>query len=704
MRKIIKMLLKPSTGIRRIASEEPLFEGAGIFFLSVLIGNIELVSKFFISARAAIFNSFALVSLWLGALALGDAMVAGIIKLIHPASSRKLDTERVRKLVIVQMFISSILLFRPILSLFISIRLSWVLIFIWGATLVLIAVVSIWNIEEIKAAIAMTAGAVLIFVGAHFLAPGDPGVPSEHFNDFSGMIRELAEPAGISILSPLPEYGAVEFTEVRDYLIWFSQRRESIVSSYAKAGAGSLFLSQGMTGEAEEVYRELMNSPGLSVSLYRSVQMSLKDILTEEEFALLPRVFNGGEWRPVLKLWNIPYTLSGLGSEPGWIRVLHNIIFSWDTEELHPHMEDVLTSLRSSDYEDDIYYWLGQRFENEKDIDTAVEYYHAAINSANTVSEGRWEKEGLLEYADRKLGSPGILRVKYRLPYSMLAIGRIMIERGEYDSAVKKLLNASSEFPGHWAAGAALSYAAYASEASGDYARAERIYRRILSEYPERLFSRRAELMRRIVRDSSEELLDTYSSHLDKYIQGEREAAYKGFRLIIEDYPDSALAAELRISLSDSEYFTYDEAALYLSEARRNHPFSDRREYADTLLSGIILRKDGARAAADYLVLRAEYILEKTDRVPLNILRTAALYCVRAGDPAAAKDIYGIIIEKSASVSDVIRARFALAGLLEEEGKNSRALEEYLRIASEDKPRSYWSWRASQRISYLSEL
>ena len=118
MKRIISMIFKPLKAVAEISDEEPIFSGIFIFAVSVLLGNINLVRHFFVSWQVAVFNCAALVFLWGGVMVLIDLILTGILKLLNSSPSKIINIERFRKLIVVQLNIAVILIFRPVLELF----------------------------------------------------------------------------------------------------------------------------------------------------------------------------------------------------------------------------------------------------------------------------------------------------------------------------------------------------------------------------------------------------------------------------------------------------------------------------------------------------------------------------------------------------------------------------------------------------------
>ena len=171
MKRIISMIFKPLKAVAEISDEEPIFSGIFIFAISVLLGNINLVRHFFVSWQAAVFNCFALVFLWGGVMVMIDLILTGILKLLNSSPSKIINMERFRKLIVVQLNIAVILIFRPVLELFTTNIISWVIVFVWGALLILFTVVSLWNVTEIKAAISIGVAVAAVFFGVKIFKP-----------------------------------------------------------------------------------------------------------------------------------------------------------------------------------------------------------------------------------------------------------------------------------------------------------------------------------------------------------------------------------------------------------------------------------------------------------------------------------------------------------------------------------------------------
>ncbi|GEM_PF-2908437 len=170
MKRLIGIIIKPAEEIAKIGEDGLKVSSVIIFALAVIAGNIE-VATFSIAygLRYFLCSVALLVFSWAGLIFIADLIIAAVVGLVNPVSSSLLNRKRMRKLFMIQMNISVILVFRPLFSLIISSRLAWILIFIWGFTLVLVAVVHLWGIPEIKAALAVGVASALVLVGGRYL-------------------------------------------------------------------------------------------------------------------------------------------------------------------------------------------------------------------------------------------------------------------------------------------------------------------------------------------------------------------------------------------------------------------------------------------------------------------------------------------------------------------------------------------------------
>ena len=709
MKTIFKLFLKPTSTIKKVAADEPLFQSVAIFIVSVLVGNFGLVSNFFISPRAAIFNSFALVAIWFAALILADLMTLCVIRFLHPAPSKNLYAERFRKFLIVQMYVSAILIFRPIISLFAPVSLAWELMFIWGETLLLIALVNIWETEEIKAAIAIGAGAVLVFLGGHLLKPREPAVCTEEFKEFSTAIESVSAPAFINIFEPVPEPGSYNKNDIFELLKWFSLEKHPPLSLYARAAQARLCVISGEEEEGAKIYSDFLKKKEISPLLYRTIKFSLKGLLGDEDYALLPGICDAADWHPILSFWNIPQTFSDSGSEAGWMSVLYDIIQKRDMDEIRPRVDKFIQNYSTQDYADDENYWMGLRMSKEKNLEAALDYFGAALEASYPVTKERWEKEGLLKYSDMLLGGINILQEEYRVPSSLLAMGGIMLSSGDISGAEKKFLRLNFKFPGHWSAGAGLSFAATCAEISGEFRRAKRIYRKIISGYSGTLFERRASLMLEILQDSSLEELEHYCLILKEYHTGDRESLFVKIQEFTNLYPDSPLAYELAIALSGIDTVDKDNLILSLKAAALHHPYGNRRVSAGLRASDLISSMEGARAGADYLFNLAKTLSETDGASKENfpdaysLAEVAAIRYLESENYSLLFDVNSFIIDDSPSKYTQERAGFLSAYVQELANRNyDRALESYSALTSEASGK-FWGWRAAERIKSLSK-
>ena len=714
MKNPLLFLLRPSAEIDRLSEEEPLFTGLLVFVVSVILGNLELVRSFFINWRAAIFNIFALISLWAGAMALGDLIYAFAVRLINPVSSDILSGERTRKFFIIQLHLSAILVFRPLLSLFLSIRLSWVLIFIWGATLVLMAAVRLWRVTELKGALALAAASVTIFAGSGILQPRENYALSDDFYKLVGEVSSSVCFDRVRLFHAEDPSTGFETGTVLKNLLYFADRNPGSPSvSYVYLAAARLSEDMDKHSEAEDIYRRLIRFGDAPSGVLRTARMNLRRHLSEEEYALIPSRPGATDWRPVLNLWKIPENFSDAGAEPGWAAVIYDIINTKPLEDFKEDLLEVLENSQSSAYVDDMYFWLARRMMREGETGSAMDYYRESASSAGRAGRERWKVEGEVEFLDRILGSGEILKEKHREPYALLDLGELLFKKGEYKEARSLLNRLSRRYRPHWAACRALEVTARIALVEGNPVKAADIYEEIEEEYRGRFPVARARRMRKVIEQDAQVpgLIETYASGLELWFSGEPESAFKIFNTLSEDHPDTLLSEELVFERAGMyrNKGEYVRAASEFAAGYSKYPDSSRRidfawEKGRSFESG----GDYTRAADVYSRALQEYgpdfVSPVSERPAVHFAwRAAALYRDKLEDPAAAEEIYRSVTENSENPDNIARSIYE-KGLVQENFYHAyrQALEVYVNLLS-SYPETLWGSLAVDRIKKLSE-
>ncbi len=711
MSKIFNIIFRPSKTISIIADEEPVFSSLFIFTISVLIGNISLVKDFFINGRVLIFNSLALVFLWGGAMVIVDLILAGILMLISQSSSKILNLERFRKLIIVQLNVSIILILKPLIDIFTSSILSWIIIFILASVLMLITVVSLWDTTEIKAALSIGIAVVIVFSGIKALKPSEY-LYSKDFFVLNELIREnlKEEKAGLLGFKDF-KFGKENLIEIIQAVDKFAEEKpDSKILPYCILIKAKALLLINKSTEAVVLFRRLITLKGVPLNVYRTAAMNLYQFIPEKEFLLLPLDDSVSKWRKIFELWRIPVKISSYRDSINRICSVRMIIQNENLSEVEKHMDVIINNFSNSDFEDDIYFWIGARYEREGNLNAALKYYKNSIN-LSVVDIEKIKIESAIRYIEERMGID-ILEEKLQPPYAMAKAARIYEILGRKKEANNLYLKLIKDYPGHSLAEKALVELALNKEEKGKFKEAVELYRRLLNNYPLGSLKHKVLHKKNIIEKNlgDKELLSLYSSAWRKWQTGKYSKAIKLYKKLIDDFPESEMAWELQYNIA--QYFRKN--GKYMDAIRefrtgykrfKNSPrgfdfgwqigncLSDDLHYYLSALEWYEEMK------GDY---SKEYIAPVSGITAIDIAWKSAAICKKyLRDYSKAKQIYAEIIESYSNNEIVAKALFESAQIDEEKyHKYSQATSQYNTIISKY-PDTLWKEKARKRLESI---
>ncbi len=716
MKNIKRIFTSPRSAVKKIGEEEPLFSGLLIFAVSVAVANAGFIKSIESGVRPAIFNLFALIFLWGGALTLANLIITAVQKIINPSVSSLLDAERVIKLTVVEFHIASFLLLKPLLDLFLSGTVVWVLLISWTIILAIVAVSHIWAVTEIKSALSVLAALFFVLLGSRLLRP-----PCEY--DFSREIRDFREEvfsaahtgAGeISLFYPYGSSGEAP-SRLMDVAERFSAEKPSkVVSGFASLVKAAIKEGEGNIPEAADLYsRVALSYEEVPPPLYRAAMTSLSRIISPRRFSLLPLDGKLSRWEKVLRLWRIPVRLSYSRGNSGLIGPVKETISEEDASLLPSKVKVFKNNFRQTDFYDDICFWAGERFREEGLYEPALEYYKKARESFDSYSPAREEVESFAFELSFIIPGAEILPQRYRPPEALLAAAGIYFKKNDFRSAVKKINILTKKYSGHIAAGRGLALKAKIYEKEEEFDKAASIYGKIIKDYPASAVALQAGRKKSVIRENAEKagLLEAYMVIEDKYSLGLIGPAIEASRMLIKEYPGTKLAARLNYSIGD--YYrsrgSYRSAVEEFRTTFENYGESDYGFEAALAASGILF--DRLRNSRQALELLGEI----ADRYPpeyrsgisgLSVTETAfraASISEKSGDYRGASRIYNLIARDS-DVGEISARALYLNARLEEKAyrRYSDAVSLYREVIS-NHPRTPYAFKASEGLNRIYE-
>ncbi len=471
--KIHSIIFNPRKTISAIVDEEPVFYGIFIFIVSVIIGNINWVSKFFIRWQTGVIYSFSLILLWAGLMIVIDLILTMFLKLINPTSSNVLNMERFRKLVIVQMNISAILLFKPVLDIFLSCKMSWIVLFVWAVILVLIAITCLWEITEIKAAVSASVAVISIFIFIKVIRLPNEYVFSKDFKKLENMVIEncIAEEMGLLQISGQGSCGREKIFKLINEIERFAvDNRDSVTVPYCNLIKSRLMLAEGMSKEAIEQLKRIAASEKLQLNAYKTSILKLFELIPEKEFEMLPLDNSADKWRKILEFWNIPADLSNYKDDAIRAARVKNRIDNGKLNIIEKNIANIVNNFFNSYFIDDIYFWLAEKYEKNKKYEEAIKYYEKSheVSKLNEQDSNRMKIESMMNSIEEYVGI-SILEERVRGPYAIFRTAKIYERIGKQKEGMllySKLLN---EYYDHSLSANAVIELAYNSEKNGRY-------------------------------------------------------------------------------------------------------------------------------------------------------------------------------------------------------------------------------------------
>ncbi|MGM0441196.1 MAG: tetratricopeptide repeat protein [Elusimicrobiota bacterium] len=674
MKKILNIIFKPKKGVQEILETEPIFSGLFIFILSVIAGNFNLMKNIAEPGISiALYHIFIVILLWAGVLSIVNLLITGIIKMLTTFSSGILTGERFRKLFIAELYISVILILRPLFAIFISNKLAWIILFIWGVTLILLSIISLWNITEIKGALVLGTSLLIVFLGYRFIKEEREYIDDGDFKVFIEDIDKTLPAENVELLgfknSDSENY---DYKELVDTLDTFTDKYpESPVLPYALLIKGRIKHFKGEIKQAEKSYKKILKYDKLPSNIKNTVLLNLKDMLSKQEYMELPLSNTALKWKDNLRIMGFPQNFAYYRGNIRTVYTVNKFIDSRETFKSSTTLSAVISNIKGTEFEDDIHFKVAQKLTQKEDSAGAEEYFNKAIQSGTRASKNRIRVESVINYIEQRTGLD-MLTEKFTPPFALLQKAKFLKEKGntkEAAAAYRELLNRFSE---HILGSEALMELAKIAEEEGEFKQAALHYRTLLSKYPLSHLRQKA-VHKKILIDHNldkPDLLYSYSRAWKKWQQEEYGEAIKIYRSLIEKFPDSEVAYELQFNIG--KYYKnngdYMEA---LSDFRAGY-----RKFKDTPRGfdfgcqvGEILHENlkyYRRAVNWYKALSKEY--EAGYQSPLSglenidIMWTAADICKeKLRDYNEAKNIYYDVQERFNDPNIVARALYNIA-------------------------------------------
>lgn len=709
MNRILSVIFRPSKALTAIANEEPVFSSLLIFTLSVLAGNILWVRDFFISWQAAIFNSLSLVFLWGGVIVLIDLILTGILALINPSSSGILNMERFRKLIIVQLNISIILIFRPVINIFAGSTLSWIVVFIWGVVLMLFTVASLWDVAEIKAAFSMGMAVIVVFIGIKALRPSGGYLYTKDFSTLKDVIKENLPMEQISLLgikdAVYNEENLKSAVKAVDEFMEFKQ--DFRIIPYCVLIKARALLLMDKDKDAKVLFRQLVARKDIPLNIFNTAMLSLYQLVSAREFALLPRDNSARQWRAILNLWRIPVKMSNYKGNVDSIGRIKIIIKNDDIDEVEKHISIIIDNFTGSDFEDDIYFWIAERYEKEGDFTKALKFYGYCADSAGAYDAQRIKIESAIRYAEERMGID-VFQERFRAPYAMIRKARIYKSLDKKEDAGDVYLKLIEKYPSHTLSAKALFELAQYSEETGEFSEAVKLYNRMLNNYPFSSLLTQVQHKKNIIKANlnNNALLAAYSSGWKKWQDGKYNEAIEIYKKLIDDFPSTEVAQELQYNIGEY-YRKKKEYMQAIHEFRTGYKrFKDSPRGLDFGWQlGNVLADDLRyynNAVSWYTDMMKDYEPGYKSRITgittADLVWKSATICKKhLKDYKKAKQIYAGVIDSYSDPDLIARALFETALIDEKLHQYLQAVPGYNTIISRYS-NTRWKEKAKQRI------
>lgn len=580
MKRFLNIIFKPKKGIQEVFETEPIFSGLLVFIVSVIIGNITLIREL---ARpgfsTALYHGFILILVWAGTAIILNLMITGILKITTSFSSGILDGERFRKLFIGELYISSILILRPVITLFLSNKMSWILLFIWGMTLILLSVILLWDITEIKGTIVLSVSIIIVFFGYHIIKEDREYRYTDDFRDLLSLVDEVSPSENIDLLGFREDYAPeLEYRELDKILEDFIQENSDSPSRpYAFLIKARTFQMRGDETQAEKYFRQILENKNLSSNVENTVLLNLKDMLTEKEYLKLPVKNLGLKWQANLSLMGFPRNFAYHQANISTVYNINDYIDSVLNYETETVLENMLFNIKGTEFENYVYFNIAQRFIQLDDLNRAVNYLDKAAKSGIEVTQNRLKIESKMNYIEQRTGIE-ILTEKYIPPFALIRKAELLKQEGEINKAVETYQEVIQRYPEHILGSDALIELGKIAEERGEFKAAASHYRELLTNYPVSHLRKTADHKKRLIERNLDrpELLYAYGQGWKEWNKGNHREAINIYRSLIQEFPNSEVSYELQFNIGQyyKDLGNYMEA---LSEFRTGY-----REFKNT--------------------------------------------------------------------------------------------------------------------------
>ncbi|MEA3507007.1 MAG: tetratricopeptide repeat protein [Elusimicrobiota bacterium] len=711
MKNIINIFCKPRKAIADIITEEPVFSGLAVFLIAVLIGNFSRVAGFAINIPAGIFYFIIVVMLWFAGIVVADIIITLVLKLINPLSSSLLDVERFRKLIVVQLFISQVLIIRPVLTLFLSNRLAWILISMWAAVLILITVVKLWNVTEIKAVVAAAASVIVLYIIVNVLLVFPSDFDSTEFLKLKAAAESSLPSPRVSLLGLRKVDGDRQSAEglrqaAESYL---SSNNRNSAYGYALALKAHALMQVGRRREAEMIYRQILSLSGSIDPLCNSVQLTLYNYLSPESFVRLETSRSFYRWEPVFSFLKVPAIFSGYRPRVRDAGLVKEIINNASENELADYASKIIKNWEGSVFEDDIIFWIAEKFSETGNTSAAASYWRESASAVKRYDEERLKAESVLYFIERLSGQENIFKEKNRAPQSLFLLARLYKNTGAAKRAKSIYREVLDNYPVSIFAADSLFELAQIAEEDGDFEEAIKLYSSLLNSCEVSNLRDQARHKRDIISKNlqNKELLAAYSRGWTKWQQGDNAEAIEIYKELIDNYRKSEIAYELQYNLGTYYRDTKDYMkALYEFRTGYNDFSGTPRGFDFARQVGNVLGEDlryWRRSVNWYKKVLQEYEPGYSSGFSkvgvIDLAWKAADICrQRLRDYSEAKNIYSDIINRYSDKDTAARAMYETAYIDEViYGRYSNAVSQYRKIIT-GYPGTEWKEKASTRM------
>ena len=551
MKRILNIIFRPAEEISLICEEEPVFNGLLFFIVAVLIGNFEIVKSFFLNWQTGIFHSAMLVFMWAGVLLIVNLIIVGVMKLIDPLTSGVLNSERFKKLFIVESHLSLILIFRPILNIFLDNKLSWAIIFIWGIILVFIAVAFLWSVVARKSILSVGVAVVLVWIGFRQLDVVSRYTWTDDYEQLNSLLQQKLPQVDVNLLGwitpPVADKDHIKLLEAVDDFI--RQNPASPAIPYCILIKAKVEYQAGALEKSKNLYMQLINFKDVPKNIVNTARLNLKYLLDDSSFALLIDDFDAGRWKSILNFYNIDINLSNLKDNISRVAVIKDIIAGGNLDLV----EEWLKTTGGGDFYDDMYYWMAERAKKDEDFPRAIRYYEKALDSQDLQDKARLKIESVMRDIEENIDEVSILDERFVPPFALLSLGNLhrkLNNTPEAKDAYEELLVL---YPDHSVSAEALLHLALYSEEEADFITAVKFYDNLIKNYPQSILVTQASFKKDIIEDNldNQQLLTAYSDGWKKWRQGNYSEAIKIYKNLIDEFPASEIASELQYNIAD---------------------------------------------------------------------------------------------------------------------------------------------------------